>query len=75
MINNEFWEIVDRIPDLAFKRNLQIRLMGNFGLQYWAPWLWKSGCLLCNNGNLEDISHFFLFACPELEDEWAIFLV
>ena len=29
MTNNEFWEIVDRIPDLAFKRNLQIRLMGN----------------------------------------------
>ena len=25
MTNNEFWEIVDRIPDLAFKRNLQIR--------------------------------------------------
>ena len=39
MTNNEFWEIVDRIPDLAFKRNLQIRLMGNFGLQYGAPWL------------------------------------
>ena len=34
MTNNEFWEIVDRIPDLAFKRNLQIRLMGNFG---WLP--------------------------------------
>ena len=31
--NNEFWEIVDRIPDLAFKRTLQIRLMGNFGLR------------------------------------------
>ena len=34
MTINEFWEIVDRTPDLAFKRNLQIRLMGNFGLQY-----------------------------------------
>ena len=41
MTNNEFWEIVDRIPDLAFKRNLQIWLMGNFGLQYGAPWLRK----------------------------------
>ena len=37
MTNNEFWEIVDRTPDLAFKRNLQIRLMGNFGLQDGAP--------------------------------------
>ena len=33
MTNHEFWEIVDRTPDLAFKKNLQIRLMGNFGLQ------------------------------------------
>ena len=75
MTNNEFCEIVDRIPDLAFKRNLQIRLMGNFGLQYGAPWLRKSDsltCLLCKDGNVEDISHF-LFACPKLEDEWATF--
>ena len=75
MTNNEFWEIVDRIPDLAFKRNLQIRLMGNFGLQYGAPWLGKSGsstCLLCQDGNVEDISHF-LFSCPKLENEWATF--
>ena len=34
MTNNEFWEIVDRIPDPAFKKNLQIRLLGNFGLTY-----------------------------------------
>ena len=33
MINNEFWETVDRIPDLTFKRNLQIRPMATFGLQ------------------------------------------
>ena len=75
MTNNEFWEIVDRIPDLAFKRNLQIQLMGNFGLQYGAPWLPKSGsstCLLCKDGHVEDVSHF-LFACPKLEDEWATF--
>ena len=64
MTNNEFWEI----PDLAFQRNLQIWLMGKFGLQ-------KSGsstCLLCKDGNMEDISHF-LFACLKLEDEWATF--
>ena len=75
MRNNEFWEIVDRIPDLAFKRNLQIRLMDRFGLQYGAPWLRKSGslsCLLCKDGNVEDIPHF-VFACPRLEDEWATF--
>ena len=64
MTNNEFWEIVNRIPDLAFKRNLQMRLMGNFG--YGTPWLRKSGsstCLLCKNSNVEDIFHF-LFVCP-----------
>ena len=75
MTNNEFWETVDRIPDLAFKRNLQIRLMGNFGLQYGALWLRKSGsssCLLCKYGNVEDIFQF-LFACHRLEDEWATF--
>ena len=37
MTSNEFWEIVDRIPDLAFKRNVQILLMGNFSLQYGLP--------------------------------------
>ena len=77
MTNNEFLEIVDKIPDLAFKRNLQIWLMGNFGLQYGAPWLRNSVslmCLLCKDGYVEDISHF-LFACPtcKLEDEWATF--
>ena len=49
--------------------------MGNFGLQYGASCLRKSGsssCLLCKDGNVEDISHF-LFACPKLEDEWATF--
>ena len=63
MTNNEFWEIVDRIPDLAFKRNLQIQLMGNFGLQYGTPWLrksWSSTCLLCKDGNVEDTSHFLV---------------
>ena len=75
MTINEFWEIVDRTPDLVFKRNLQIPLMGNFGLQYGAPWLRKSGSstfLLCKDGNVENVFHF-LFACPKLEDEWAIF--
>ena len=47
--------------------------MSNFTLQYGASWLRKSGsstCLLCKDGNVEDISHF-LVACPKLEDEWA----
>ena len=63
MTNSEFWEIVDRISDRAFKRSLQIRLMGNSGLQYGDPWSQKSGslmCLLCKDGNVEDISHFFV---------------
>ena len=48
--------------------------MDNFGLQYGAPWLRKPGssCLLCKDGNMEDISHF-LFAFPKFEDEWVTF--
>ena len=75
MTNDKFWEIANGIPDLVFNRNLWIWLMGNFGLQYGAPWLRKSGssmCLFCKDGNMEDISHF-LFALPELEDEWTTF--
>ena len=67
--NNEFRKIFDRTPDPAFKTNLQIRLMDNFGLQYGAPWLGKSRSstrLLCKDSNVEDIFHF-LFACPILK--------
>ena len=75
MTNNEFWKIADRAPDLAFKRNVQTRPIGNFGSQYGAPWLRKSGssmCLLCKDGKVEDIFHFLL-TFPKLEDEWATF--
>ena len=49
--------------------------MGNFGLQYGAAFLREAGsstCLLCKDGNVEDISHF-LFACLKFEDEWTTF--
>ena len=67
--------MVERIPDLAFEKNLQILLMDNFGSQDGAPWLRKSGsstCSLCKDSKVEDIS-YFLIAFPKLEDEWAAF--
>ena len=32
-----FWSIISEYPDLVLKRNLQLRLMGNLGLQSGIP--------------------------------------
>ena len=72
--NNTLWEIVDRTPDLAFKKIANMA-NGQIWLTIKALWFGNSGSstwLLCKDGNVEDISHF-LFACPKLEDEWATF--
>ena len=34
-----FWLITSEYPDLVPKRNLQLQLMGNLGLQSGIPWL------------------------------------
>ena len=39
----QFWSIADHYPDLVKRLHVQIRLMGNFGLNGSVPWLkmWK----------------------------------
>ena len=59
--------LADNYPDLACRMHIQIRLMGNFGLNGGVPWhVGKNGslckCLICKEGT-EDVTHF-LFDCP-----------
>ena len=56
------------------KRNLQLRLMGNLGLQSGVPWLRIRGedkCLLCHIEK-EDMIHFAL-GCPYFFSHWKSF--
>ena len=59
------WSITSEYPDLVPKRNLQLRLMGNLGLQSGIPWLRiksEDKCLSCGIEK-EDMIHFPL-RCP-----------
>ena len=56
----QFWSIADHYPDLVSRLYVQIRLMGNFGLNGGVPWLTNTDgelCLFCKN-NVEDVSNF-----------------
>ena len=56
----QFWSVADRYPDLVSRLHVQIRLMGNFGLNGSVPWLTNTEgefFLFCKN-NVEDVSHF-----------------
>ena len=69
-----FWSITSEYPDLVPKRNLQLRLMGNLGLQSGVPWLRIKGedkCLLCHIEK-EDMIHFAL-RCPYFFNDWNSF--
>ena len=58
----QFWSIADRYPDLVSHLHVQIRLMGNFGLNGSVPWLTNTDgelCLFFKN-SVEDVSHFSL---------------
>ena len=66
---DQFWSIADLYPDLARHLHVQIRLMGNFGINGGVPWLTNTDgelCLLCKE-SVEDVSHF-LFDCPNFRD-------
>ena len=69
-----FWSITSEYPDLVLKRNLQLRLMGNLGLQSGIPWLRiksEEKCLLCGIEK-EDMIHFAL-RCPYFFNDWKGF--
>ena len=62
----KFWPLRDQYPDLVCHLRVQVRLMGNLGLNAGVPWLSDTDglkCFICKNG-IEDAGHFFLIACP-----------
>ena len=67
----QFWSIADRYPDLVSRLHVQIRLLGNFGLNGGVPWLTNTDgelCLFCKN-SVEDVSHF-LSDCSSCRDNF-----
>ena len=67
----QFWPITDRYLDLVSRFHVQIRLMGNFGLNGGVPWLTNTDgelCLFCKN-SVEDVSHF-LSDCSSFRDRF-----
>ena len=58
----QFLCLADNYPDLVSRMHIQIRLMGNFGLNRGVPWhvgTNRSLCLVCKKGT-EDVTHFLL---------------
>ena len=71
---SQFWRITSDHPDSVPKLNLQLRLMGNFGLQSSLPWLRADNsdkCLLCKRES-ETLYHFVL-RCPYFKSDWIRF--
>ena len=67
----QLWSIADHYPDLVSRLHVQIRLMGNFGLNGGVPWLTNIDgelCLFCKN-SVEDVSHF-LSDCSSFRDNF-----
>ena len=60
-----FWAIVDIYRDLVARRHVQVRLMGNFGVNGGIPLFEETDgslCFICREDN-ETLCHFF-FDCP-----------
>ena len=60
----QVWSLTDQNPDLVRHLHVQVRLMGNLGLNAGMPWLSDMDgqkCFICKNG-VEDAGHFF-FDC------------
>ena len=69
MSPDQFWSIADLYPGLVRHLHVQIRLMGNFGINGGGLWLTNTDgefCLLCKE-SVEDVSHFLL-DCPNFSD-------
>ena len=62
----KFWSISSDYPDLVCRLHVQIRLMGNFGLNRSIPWAKPTDstiCFICKEG--KETLHHFLFDCAE----------
>ena len=60
-----FWAIADTYPDLVARRHVQVRLIGNVGLNGGISWLAETDGSLCftSREDNEALCHFFL-DCP-----------
>ena len=66
-----FWSIADQYPDIVSRLHIQVRLMGNFGLNGGIPWLSNTDgalCFICK-GDVETVNHF-LFDCPYFRENF-----
>ena len=48
-----FWSLANQFPDLVSRLHVQVRLMGNFGLEGSIPWLQNTDgviCFICKKG-------------------------
>ena len=66
-----FSAIADIYPDLVARRHVQVRLMGNFGLNGDIPWLAETDgslCFTCREDS-ETLCHFF-FDCPTFKSNF-----
>ena len=69
----KFWSISSYYPDLVCRLYLQIRLMGNFGLNTSIPWAKTTDstiCFICKEG--EVTLHHFLFDCTGLREHFDL---
>ena len=69
---HQFWSIAVRYPELVSRLYVQIRFMGNFGLNGGVPWLTNTDgelCLFCKN----NVSHF-LSDCSSFRDNFESLL-
>ena len=57
-----FWSLADQFPDLVSRLHVQVRLMGNFGLNGSLPWLQNTDGAICfiRKEDIESVTHFFL---------------
>ena len=56
----QFWSLTDQYPDLVRHLHVQVRLLGNLGLNAGVPWLSDTDgrkCFICKNG-VKDAGHF-----------------
>ena len=57
-----FWSLANQFPDLVSRMYVQVRLMGNFGLNGSLPWLQNTDgaiCFICKD-DIESVTYFFL---------------
>ena len=58
-----FWSIANQFPDLFSRMDVQVNLMGNFGLNNSLPWLLNTDgaiCFICKEEeHIESVTYFF----------------